>query len=131
MSTANVVDSSGWLEYFTDNGRASLFATAIEDAGNYLVPVISIYEVFEKVLRECGEDDATPSRQHHARRPSDRLGRCAGIGGGASSAAAAAAAGRQPHLPNPNLNPPMIAKFWGKVDNLTLYHKISHRFQVN
>ena len=58
MSTANVVDSSGWLEYFTDSDRASLFASAIEDAGNLIVPVISIYEVFKKVLRECGEDDA-------------------------------------------------------------------------
>ena len=58
MSTANVVDSSGWLEYFTDSDRASLFATAIEDTENLFVPVISIYEVFKKVLRERGEDDA-------------------------------------------------------------------------
>ena len=58
MSSANVVDSSGWLEYFTDSDRASLFAAAIEDAENLLVPVISIYEVFRKVLRERGENDA-------------------------------------------------------------------------
>ena len=58
MSEANVVDSSGWLEYFADSDRASLFAAAVEDAENLLVPVISIYEVFKKVLRERGEDDA-------------------------------------------------------------------------
>lgn len=58
MSAANVIDSSGWLEYFTGSDRASLFATAIEDAENLFVPVISIYEVFKKVLRERGEDDA-------------------------------------------------------------------------
>jgi predicted nucleic acid-binding protein len=58
VSAANVVDSSGWLEYFTDSDRASLFASAIEDAENLLVPVISMYEVFRKVLRERGEDDA-------------------------------------------------------------------------
>ena len=58
MSTANVVDSSGWLEYFTDSDRAALFAAAIEDAEHLFVPVISIYEVFKKVLRERGEDDA-------------------------------------------------------------------------
>jgi predicted nucleic acid-binding protein len=58
VSRAKVVDSSGWLEYFTDSDRASLFASAIEDAGNLLVPAISIYEVFKKVLRERGEDDA-------------------------------------------------------------------------
>jgi len=53
-----VVDSSGWLEYFTDSDRAPLFASAIEDAENLFVPVISIYEVFKKVLRERGEDAA-------------------------------------------------------------------------
>ena len=58
MSAANVVDSSGWLEYFTDSDRASLFATAIEDAENLFVPVISIYEVFKMVLRARGENDA-------------------------------------------------------------------------
>ena len=58
MKTANVVDSSGWLEYFTDSDRASLFASAIEDGENLLVPVISIYEIFKKVLRERGENDA-------------------------------------------------------------------------
>ena len=58
MSAANVVDSSGWLEYFTDSDRAPLFASAIEDTEHLLVPVISIYEVFKKVLRERGENDA-------------------------------------------------------------------------
>jgi toxin FitB len=56
--SANVVDSSGWLEYLADTDRAPLFASAIEDAENLFVPVISIYEVFKKVLRERGEDDA-------------------------------------------------------------------------
>ena len=58
MSAANVVDSSGWLEYFTDSDRAAFFASAIEDAEALIVPVISIYEVFKKVLRERGEDAA-------------------------------------------------------------------------
>ena len=58
MSTAHIVDSSGWLEYFTDGKGAAFFAPAIEDTGNLLVPVITIYEVFKKVLRERGENDA-------------------------------------------------------------------------
>ncbi|MEO6742427.1 MAG: type II toxin-antitoxin system VapC family toxin [Chthoniobacteraceae bacterium] len=58
MSEANVVDSSGWLEYLADTERAPIFAPAIEDSGNLIVPVISLYEVFKKVLRERGEDDA-------------------------------------------------------------------------
>jgi predicted nucleic acid-binding protein len=58
VSAANVVDSSAWLEYFTGSARADLFAAAIQDTTNLLVPVISIYEVFKKVLRERGENDA-------------------------------------------------------------------------
>lgn len=58
MSGTNVVDSSGWLEYLADTGRAPLFAPALEDSANLIVPVISIYEVFKKVLRERGEDEA-------------------------------------------------------------------------
>lgn len=58
MIGVNVVDSSGWLEYFMDSDRAGLFAPAIEDPANLVVPVISLYEVFKKVLRERGENDA-------------------------------------------------------------------------
>lgn len=52
----NVVDSSGWLEYFAGTARASLFAKAIEDTGKLVVPTITVYEVFKKVLRERGEN---------------------------------------------------------------------------
>jgi toxin FitB len=45
----NVVDSSGWIEYFFDSPRAELFATAIEERSKLLVPVVSIYEI-HKVL---------------------------------------------------------------------------------
>lgn len=58
VSTANVVDSSAWLEYFADSAQAGQFAPAIEDSANLLVPVITLYEVFKKVLRERGENDA-------------------------------------------------------------------------
>jgi len=58
VSGLNIVDSSGWLEYLADTDRAELFAAAIEDPANLIVPVISIYEVFKKVLRERGENDA-------------------------------------------------------------------------
>jgi predicted nucleic acid-binding protein len=44
----NVVDSSGWLEYFTDRKTAAFFAPAIEDTEKLLVPVVTIYEVFKK-----------------------------------------------------------------------------------
>ena len=58
MSNRNVVDSSGWLEYFADAPNAEFFASAIEDPDNLLVPSMSILEVFKWVLRERGEDAA-------------------------------------------------------------------------
>ena len=54
----NVVDSSGWLEYFADAPNAEFFAPAIENTSELIVPSISIYEVFKKVLQERGEGDA-------------------------------------------------------------------------
>ncbi len=50
----NVVDSSGWLEYFADGENAGFFAPAIEDIENLLVPVINIYEVFKRILQSQG-----------------------------------------------------------------------------
>jgi predicted nucleic acid-binding protein len=58
VNSHNVVDSSGWLEYFADTNRAAFFAPAIEDSERLIVPVLCIYEVFKKVLRERGEDSA-------------------------------------------------------------------------
>ena len=54
----NIVDSSGWLEYFADAPNAAFFAPAIEDMTELLIPVISIYEVFKRVLQQQGEQKA-------------------------------------------------------------------------
>ena len=54
----NVVDSSGWLEYFADEPNAGFFASAIESTRELIVPAISIYEVFKRVHLQRGEDDA-------------------------------------------------------------------------
>ena len=48
----NVVDSSGWIEYFFDSPRADLFAAAIEDVTKLLLPVVSIYEVHKVLSRK-------------------------------------------------------------------------------
>ena len=50
----NVVDSSGWLEYFADWSNADFFAPAVEDSQQLLVPIICIYEVFKRVLQQRG-----------------------------------------------------------------------------
>lgn len=54
----SVVDTSGWIEYFTDAPNADHFAVVIEQPESLLVPSLSILEVFKWVLRERGEDDA-------------------------------------------------------------------------
>ena len=54
----NVVDSSAWLEYFAGTKCAELFANAIEDSEQLVVPVITIYEVFKKVLLTVDEGSA-------------------------------------------------------------------------
>ena len=54
----NVVDSSGWLEYFADGTNASFFAPTIEDTEHLIVPTICIFEVFKRLMGQRGEDVA-------------------------------------------------------------------------
>ena len=54
----NVVDSSGWLEYFADMPNADIFATPILETDNLIVPSISLLEVFKRVLQQRGQDAA-------------------------------------------------------------------------
>ena len=68
----NLVDSSGWIEYFTDGPNGGIFAgwcsldahrapggaDPLSDASRLVVPTVSLYEVFRVVLRQRGEDDA-------------------------------------------------------------------------
>jgi len=54
----NVVDSSGWLEYFADGANGAFFAPVIERPSVLVVPTISLYEVFERVLQQRDESQA-------------------------------------------------------------------------
>jgi toxin FitB len=54
----NVVDSSGWVEYFSKGPNARIFIPAIQDTQNLLVPTICLYEVFKKVLLQFDEETA-------------------------------------------------------------------------
>jgi predicted nucleic acid-binding protein len=54
----NVVDSSGWLEYFTDGPNADFFAPAVENTADLVVPTVSLYEVFKRVLQQRDEGEA-------------------------------------------------------------------------
>ncbi len=54
----NIVDSSGWLEYFADASNANFFAPIIENVADLLVPSISLYEVFKRIYQQRGEESA-------------------------------------------------------------------------
>ena len=54
----NVVDSSGWLEYFAGGSNAHLFAPAIKATDTLVIPTICIYEVFKRLVAQRGEEDA-------------------------------------------------------------------------
>jgi len=54
----NVVDTSGWLEYFFDSKNADSFSSEIEDTERLVVPTICLYEVFKKVNLVAGEAKA-------------------------------------------------------------------------
>ena len=54
----NVIDSTFWLEYFADTEAGNIVAEVIENTNRLIVPTITIYEVFKKLLFERNEDDA-------------------------------------------------------------------------
>ena len=60
----NVVDSSGWLEYFADGPNADFFSGALEEPVKLIVPTISLYEVFKRVYQQRGESAALQAVAH-------------------------------------------------------------------
>ncbi len=60
----NIVDSSGWLEFFASGPNASTFAQPIQDVKHLLVPVITLTEVFKRVLQQKDEPSALQAAGH-------------------------------------------------------------------
>jgi toxin FitB len=58
LTAYDVVDSSGWWEFFADEAKAGFFAPAIENVHDLVVPAISLYEVFKRVHHQRGEGEA-------------------------------------------------------------------------
>jgi predicted nucleic acid-binding protein len=54
----NIVDSSGWLEYFAEGKNAAFFAPAVNKIEELIVPTVSLYEVFKRVYQQRGESEA-------------------------------------------------------------------------
>ncbi len=54
----NLVDTSGWIEYFFGEINSSYFSEAIENTSDLIVPVVCLYEVFKKVNQVADEAQA-------------------------------------------------------------------------
>ncbi len=54
----NVVDASGWIEYFSDGPDAAFVAQTLQETDQLLVPTMTILEVFGHVCRTHGESAA-------------------------------------------------------------------------
>jgi predicted nucleic acid-binding protein len=53
-----LVDSSGWIEYFTDGPLADEFAPYLEDLAEVVTPTIVIFEVYRVIRRQRSEEMA-------------------------------------------------------------------------
>ncbi len=49
-----VVDSSGWLEYMTDEAKANAFGHYLENEAAVIVPSLVIYEVYKQLAKHRG-----------------------------------------------------------------------------
>ncbi|MDX1579286.1 MAG: PIN domain-containing protein [Gemmatimonadota bacterium] len=54
----NVVDASGWVEYFRDGPDAAFVAPTLQEPDRLVVPTVTIQEVFEVICRDHGEGAA-------------------------------------------------------------------------
>lgn len=54
----NLVDSSGWMEYFADGKNAKHFAPIIQDLENLVVSTINLYEIYKKIIQQRDENNA-------------------------------------------------------------------------
>ena len=53
-----LVDSCGWLEYFSGGPLADKYYHYLKDPRKVIVPTIVIYEVYKKIKREASEEQA-------------------------------------------------------------------------
>jgi len=55
-----LIDSYGWIEYFTDGALSDSYAPYVEkvDGENYVTPTIVVYEVYRKIKNLQGEQKA-------------------------------------------------------------------------
>lgn len=54
----NVVDSSGWLEYFGKGPNTTFFKPVIHNTEALLIPTICLYEVYKRIAAQRDEEEA-------------------------------------------------------------------------
>jgi toxin FitB len=53
-----VVDSSGWIEFFTDGPLANEYAAKLRNLDAVITPTIVLYEIYKRLKRDLSEEDA-------------------------------------------------------------------------
>ena len=61
-----IIDSYGWIEYFSEGKSAKKYAGYIENAKpqNFISPTIILYEVYKKILSVYNEEKAMEAAAH-------------------------------------------------------------------
>jgi predicted nucleic acid-binding protein len=54
----HLVDSSGWIEFFTDGPLTTEYSKYLKDLSKIITPTIVLYEVYKKIKKEQTEEDA-------------------------------------------------------------------------
>jgi predicted nucleic acid-binding protein len=53
-----LVDSSGWIEFFTDGQFAEQYSKYIKTPSRIITPTVVLYEVYKKIKKERTEEEA-------------------------------------------------------------------------
>jgi predicted nucleic acid-binding protein len=53
-----VVDSSGWIEFFTGGANAGKYGVYLEKTSQLVTPTVVLYEVYKLIKRERTEEEA-------------------------------------------------------------------------
>ncbi len=53
-----LVDSFGWIEFFTDGPLADKYYKYLKDESRVITPTIVLYEVYKKIKHERSEEEA-------------------------------------------------------------------------
>jgi predicted nucleic acid-binding protein len=53
-----LIDSSGWIEFFTDSPLTPEYSKYLKDLTRVITPTIVLYEVYKKIRKERTEEDA-------------------------------------------------------------------------